>query len=89
MIDIYSEYLVIDVLEKIEILDSFVVNQNKIGLGNGEAKLYIGQDNSFLRSFFGNSGFTLSCLLLKQELLKPAQNKHLQVKTVKYGQETL
>jgi len=24
-----------------------------------------------------------------EELLKPAQNKHLQVKTVKYGQETL
>jgi len=70
MIDIYKEYEIVDTKEKITIADSFVVNQNKIGSGNGEAKLYIGQDNSFLRSFFGNSGFTLSCLLLKQDLIK-------------------
>ena len=31
----------------------------------------------------------LNKLLLKREELKPALNKHLQVKTVKYSQETL
>ena len=32
-------YEVIDTIEKITIADSFVLRQNKIGTGNGEAKL--------------------------------------------------
>ena len=63
-------YTVIDAKEKITIADSFVVPQNKIGSGNGEAKLYIGNDNNDLRSFFGNNGFKISCFLLKKDLIK-------------------
>jgi putative restriction endonuclease len=61
---------VIDAKEKITIADSFVVRQNKIGAGNGEAKLYVGNDNVEVRSFFGKDGFIISCFLLKKDLLK-------------------
>ncbi len=58
-----------DTKEKITIADSFVVRQNKIGGGNGEAKLYVGNENDTTRSFFGNSGFAIRCFLLKKDLL--------------------
>ncbi len=63
-------YKVLDAKEKITIADSFVVRQNKIGTGNGEAKLYVGNDNQEIRSFFGNQGFAIPCFLLKKDLLK-------------------
>lgn len=56
--------------EKITIADSFVVRENKIGTGNGEAKLYIGQENNNTRIFFGNKGFVIRCFLLKKDLIK-------------------
>ena len=59
-----QEFNVLDTKEKITIADSFVVRQNKIGGGNGEAKLYIGQDNQETRSFFGNNGFAIPCFLM-------------------------
>lgn len=65
-----QEFRVLDTKEKITIADSFVVRQNKIGGGNGEAKLYIGQDTLETRSFFGNSGFAIPCFLMKQDLIK-------------------
>ncbi len=65
-----KRYQVEDTKEKITIADSFVVRQNKIGSGNGEAKLYVGNDKKELRDFFGNSGFAIPCFLLKQDLLK-------------------
>jgi len=64
-----QEYKVIDTKEKITIADSFVIRQNKIGTGKGEAKLYVGQDNQQIRDFFGKSGFTIKCFLLKKDLL--------------------
>ena len=63
-------YDVLETKEKVTIADSFVVRQNKIGHGNGEAKLYVGQDNETIRDFFGNNGFSIKCFLLKQDLLK-------------------
>lgn len=70
-IDILGKtYIVIDTKEKITIADSFVARQNKIGRGNGEAKLYVGNNNEWLRNFFGNSGFVDKCFLLKKDLLK-------------------
>ncbi len=63
-------YQVEDAKEKITIADSFVVRENKIGSGSGEAKLYIGQDNQDTRIFFGNSGFTIKCFLLKKDLIR-------------------
>lgn len=65
-----QEFKVIDAKEKITIADSFVVRQNKIGGGNGEAKLYVGNDNAEVRGFFGNNGFAIPCFLIKQDLLK-------------------
>lgn len=65
-----NNYNVLDAKEKITIADSFVVRQNKIGTGNGEAKLYVGNDNKEVRDFFGSSGFAVNCFLLKQDLLK-------------------
>ncbi len=65
-----QEFRVIGTKEKITIADSFVVRQNKIGGGNGEAKLYIGQDIRETREFFGNSGFEIPCFLMKQDLIK-------------------
>lgn len=61
---------VVEAKEKITITDSFVVRQNKIGTGNGEAKLYVGNDNQEIRNFFGSTGFAIPCFLLKQDLLK-------------------
>lgn len=65
-----KKYKVLDTKEKITIADSFVVRQNKIGTGNGEAKLYVGNDNEEIRKFFGNNGFIIRCFLLKDDLLK-------------------
>lgn len=64
-----KEYEVIDAKEKITIADSFVVRQNKIGSGNGEAKLYVGNDNEELRDFFGEKGFNINCFILKKDLI--------------------
>lgn len=64
------EYIPIEAKEKITIADSFVVRANKIGSGNGEAKLYVGNENTENREFFGQNGFIIKCFLLKQDLLK-------------------
>ena len=66
-------FKILDTKEKITIADSFVVRQNKIGTGNGEAKLYIGNENEVNRGFYGGIGFGLPCFLLKKDLLKYLQ----------------
>lgn len=66
----HHHFKVVDTIEKITIADSFVVKQNKIGGGNGEAKLYVGQDNSETRGFFGDNGFAIPCFLVKSDLQK-------------------
>lgn len=63
-------FKILDTKEKITIADSFVVRQNKIGTGNGEAKLYIGNENQKNRNFYGANGFGLPCFLLKKDLIK-------------------
>jgi hypothetical protein len=65
-----KDFKVLETKEKITIADSFVVRQNKIGGGNGEAKLYVGNENQEMRNFFGNNGFKITCFLLKKDLLK-------------------
>lgn len=64
-----EDFEVLGFLENISIADSFVLPQNKIGDGNGEAKLYVGQRGDSLESFFGESGFSCSCFLLKEDLI--------------------
>jgi putative restriction endonuclease len=65
-----DDYEVVDTKEKITIADSFVVRANKIGEGNGEAKLYVGNENKVNSDFFGQRGFFGNCFLLKSDLLK-------------------
>jgi len=57
-------------LETINIADSFVTPQNKIGDGNGEAKLYVGLAGEKLNDFFGERGFESNCFLLKEDLIQ-------------------
>ncbi|MDM1298459.1 DUF262 domain-containing protein [Empedobacter falsenii] len=63
-----QDFEILGFLEDISIADSFVLPQNKIGDGNGEAKLYIGQRDS-LEFFFGENGFSCNCFLLKEDLI--------------------
>jgi len=42
-------------------------------IGNGEAKLYVGNDNQEIRSFFGKNGFAIPCFLLKKDLVNYLQ----------------
>ena len=65
-----KNFIQIDTKEKITIADSFVVRSNKLGNGNGEGKLYIGNEGEVLRNFYGPNGFKIKCFLLKQDLLK-------------------
>ena len=48
--------------------DCWVQNSNKIGSGNGEAKLYISSKDD-MYSFFGPPGFTARCFMLKKDLI--------------------
>jgi len=64
------QYEVLDTSEPITIADSFVVPANKLGSGNGEAKLYVGQIGDVAKEFFGKRGFELDCFMLKSDLLK-------------------
>lgn len=61
-----KEYEVIDALEYITIPDCFVKRTNKIGSGNGEAKLYVGQVNNALNFF---DSFNRKCILKKEDLI--------------------
>ncbi len=64
------EYEIIDSKERITIADSFVLPSNKIGNGNGEAKLYIGHYDESIINFFGNRGFCANCFLTKNNLIE-------------------
>lgn len=55
--------------ENITIPDCTVINSNKIGKGNGEAKLYIGHESLKLREFYGEN-FQINCIFLKSDLIE-------------------
>ena len=65
--DVPYEYIALR--DKIYMADSFVKPPQKIGSGNGEAKLYIGNEGDELRDFYGHKGFNLKCFLKKKELI--------------------
>lgn len=54
--------------QNITVADCFVCRPNKIGAGNGEAKLYLGP-RSKVYERLGGKGFTLNCFMFKQDLL--------------------
>ena len=67
-------------IKELAIPDSFVKRENKIGTGNGEAKLYIGADSISTWDFFGSPRFEISCFLLKEDLsslLSALKNEYL------------
>lgn len=71
-----KSYEVVDALENITLADSFV--RNKIGTGNGEAKLYVGNESSDLLAFFDT--FDCHCFFLKKDFelfLQDARDEYL------------
>jgi putative restriction endonuclease len=60
-------YKVLDAKEKMTVPDCWV-SKNKIGSAHGEAKFYIGNENSELFDFFDN--FNRKCVILKSDLIK-------------------
>ena len=51
----------------IAVADSWVMPKNKLGDGNGEAKLYFGSREK-MEAFFGEIDFTATCFVLRQDL---------------------
>lgn len=62
-----KEYYIQDTLEYITLADSFL--KNKIGSGHGEAKLYVGNENEKILSFF-NDILNTKCFFLKKDFSK-------------------
>lgn len=63
-----EKYKVIDTFDiNMTVPDCFVAPKNKLGKGNGEAKLYVSSKET-MRSFYGNEGFSVTCFLLKDDL---------------------
>lgn len=63
-----QSFKVIDIFDKnITVPDCIVVNKNKLGYGNGEAKLYFSSKDT-MRSFYGQKGFIAKCFVLKADL---------------------
>lgn len=73
-------YEVVDALTDITIADSLVVSSNKIGTGNGERKLYVGNENDTLKDFLDNFTEIYHCFMLKSDLetyLKKVKKEYL------------
>lgn len=60
--------LYIDAIE-VNVADSFVSRENKLGSGNGETRLYVG-GRSIRSDFFGEYGFKVFARLRKSELIR-------------------
>ncbi len=65
-----KKYEILDTKEYITLADSFLLN--KIGLGHGEAKLYVGNVSDELFEFWGN--FNGKCFILKSDCIKFMQD---------------
>lgn len=52
--------------------DCLVYADNKLGIGHGEAKLYITSKDR-MREFYGGEGFSAKCLILKKDLISYMQ----------------
>lgn len=63
-----EKFTFVDTIEApIAVADSWVKPKNKLGGGNGEAKLYVGNRDS-MEKFFGGQQFTATCFILRQDL---------------------
>jgi hypothetical protein len=61
-----SSYDILDTIEYVTLPDSFV--RNKIGKGNGEGKLYVGNVSAALMHFFDD--FSNECFFCKRDFIK-------------------
>jgi hypothetical protein len=65
------EYSRTSAWKPLSIPDSFVVRDNKISGGNGEAKYYVGgRHDPDLRTFFGDEEFSIQAVLIKEDLIQ-------------------
>lgn len=64
-----TNYQALDLYRNLTVADSFVVPSNKLGTGNGEAKLYIGDRGNNLYSFWGQKQ-VIKGFLYKDDLLE-------------------
>ena len=63
-----EKFSFVDTFESpITVADSWVMPKNKLGDGNGEAKLYFGSRDK-MEAFFGEVGFRVTCFVLRQDL---------------------
>jgi len=63
-----EKFTFVDTFETpITVADSWVMPKNKLGDGNGEAKLYVGSRDK-MESFFGEIDFKATCFVLRQDL---------------------
>lgn len=63
-----EKFTFVDTLDTpITVADSWVMPKNKLGGGNGEAKLYVGSRDK-MEEFFGEIDFTATCFVLRQDL---------------------
>lgn len=73
-----EEYVIIDALEHVTVADSFI-KENKIGSGNGEARLYVGYGRKELFDFFDNFKTNNECFFCKKDFilfLKDSQQEY-------------
>lgn len=73
-----KDYEIIDTLEYITLADSFI-RENKIGLGHGEARLYVGNHKKSLFNFFENFEKN-NCMFCKKDFelfLEDARSEYL------------
>lgn len=72
-----KEYKIVDTIDCITLADSFV--KNKIGFGHGEAKLYVGNENEHLLSFFKQLDVSRCCFKKTDfaEYLQHAKNEFI------------
>ncbi len=73
-------YQQLDSIKRISLPDSFVSIPQKLNKGNGEAKLYVGNESDEIRNFFGPRPFRIKCFFNRSELFEFMQELKLEYK---------
>ena len=80
-----EKFTFVDTIETpIAVADSWVKPKNKIGDGNGEAKLYVGNRDS-MEKFFGGQQFTATCFILRS--LAARRSFFIRISTMVFSRE--
>ena len=73
-------YQQLNSIKRISLPDSFVSIPQKLNKGNGEAKLYVGNESDKTRNFFGPRPFRIKCFFKRTELFEFMQELKLEYK---------